>query len=201
MIKNLANKLNLVILISGGGSNLQAIIDAINENKVDAYISVVISNKADAFGLERAEISGIKTELIDHTSFADRESFDRQLIKVIDCYKPDLLVMAGFMRILSDGFINHYENKMINIHPSLLPKFKGINTHKRALEAGETEHGLSIHYVTAELDSGPILKQVIVPILKNDTEELLAQRVLEQEHIAYPEVIQCIAKEKLSIIA
>jgi phosphoribosylglycinamide formyltransferase-1 len=200
MNKNQLNKLNLVVLISGGGSNLQAIIDAINEKRIDAYISAVISNKAQAFGLERAERSGIKTEFIDHTRYCDRESFDQQLIKVIDTYHPDLLVMAGFMRILSSEFINHYIHKMINIHPSLLPKFKGLNTHKRALEAGETEHGLSIHYVTAELDSGPILKQVSVPILKNDTEEILAKRVLEQEHIAYPEVIQCIAKEKLSII-
>ena len=198
MHTNSAHKLKLVILISGGGSNLQAIIDAIGENKLNADIMAVVSNKADAYGIQRAKKCGIKTEIIEHIKYPSRHDFDQELVQIIDKYTPDLVVMAGFMRILSDNFINHYNNKMINIHPSLLPKFKGLHTHKRALEAGEVEHGLTIHYVTAELDSGPILKQVKVPILKNDNEEILAQRVLKQEHIAYPELIQCIAQEKLS---
>jgi len=196
MTKNSSQKLNLVVLISGSGSNLQAIIDAIESNRLDASIRAVISNKHDAYGLQRAKKAGISTEVLEHKNFPDRESFDLQLIKTIDQYLPDLLVMAGFMRILSDGFINHFTDRMINIHPSLLPKFKGLHTHKRALEAGEAEHGLTIHYVTAELDSGPILKQVKVPVYKDDNEETLANRVLEQEHIAYPEVIQWIAENK-----
>jgi len=196
MTKNSSQKLNLVVLISGSGSNLQAIIDAIESNRLDASIRAVISNKHDAYGLQRAKKAGISTEVLEHKNFPDRESFDLQLIKTIDQYQPDLLVMAGFMRILSDGFINHFTDRMINIHPSLLPKFKGLHTHKRALEAGEAEHGLTIHYVTAELDSGPILKQVKVPVYKDDNEETLANRVLEQEHIAYPEVIQWIAENK-----
>lgn len=198
MSKKTQNKLNLVVLISGGGSNLQAIIDSIKADKLDACINAVISNKADAFGITRAKQAGIKTQVINHKNYPNRDDFDLQLIEIIDQYHPDLIVLAGFMRILTDQFIQHYNNKMINIHPSLLPKFKGLNTHKRALDAGETTHGLSIHYVTAELDSGPILKQVSVPVLATDTEQTLAQRVLQQEHIAYPEVIQCIAQEQLT---
>ena len=200
MTKNHLQKLNLVVLISGSGSNLQAIIDAIENNNLDASIKAVISNKNNAFGLQRAKKAGISTEVLDHQNFPDRESFDGQLVKTINQYQPDLLVMAGFMRILSENFINHFTGRMINIHPSLLPKFKGLHTHKRALEAGETEHGLTIHYVTAELDSGPILKQVKVPVFKDDSEKTLANRVLAQEHIAYPEVIQWIAKNKLSAL-
>jgi len=197
MINNQSNKLNLVVLISGGGSNLQAIIDSIENNNLNASIKAVVSNKSNAYGLTRAKNSGIATEIIEHKDYPDRESFDQQLIKIINKYHPDLIVMAGFMRILSEEFINNFTGKMINIHPSLLPKYKGLHTHKRALEAGDTEHGLTIHYVTAELDSGPILKQIKVPVLKNDNEETLANRVLEQEHIAYPEVIQWIAENKL----
>ncbi|MFK5986467.1 MAG: phosphoribosylglycinamide formyltransferase [Pseudomonadota bacterium] len=196
MHMKLPQKLNIVVLISGSGSNLQSIIDAIENNKLDACIKAVICNKNDAYGMQRAQQAGIATQLIEHTLFPDREAFDQQMIKVIDQYQPDLLVMAGFMRILTEPFINHYQGKMINIHPSLLPKHKGLHTHRRVLEAGETEHGLTIHYVTTELDSGPILKQVKIAVLKDDTEEKLAARILEQEHIAYPEVIQWIAKEK-----
>jgi len=188
--------LKIVVLISGSGSNLQAIINAIKENRLDAEISVVICNNADAYGLKRAHSESIPTEIIDHRLFESRELFDQQLIKVIDHYKAELIVMAGFMRILSDGFIKHYKNRMINIHPSLLPKYKGLNTHERVLESGDEEHGLTIHYVTTELDSGPILKQVKIKINKGDTKEVLAARILQLEHIAYPEVIQCIAKQK-----
>ncbi|MFK5893876.1 MAG: phosphoribosylglycinamide formyltransferase [Pseudomonadota bacterium] len=201
MVNDVPQKFNLVVLISGSGSNLQAIIDAVKGNKLDVSIKAVISNKEDAYGIQRANKAGIRTEIIDHKNYPDRETFDQQLIKIIDKYHPDLLVMAGFMRILSEEFINHFKNRMINIHPSLLPKFKGLHTHKRVLQAGEKEHGLTIHYVTAELDSGPILKQVKVPVFIDDTEETLASRVLEQEHIAYPEVIQWIANKKSSHIA
>jgi phosphoribosylglycinamide formyltransferase 1 len=200
MTKNYSQKLNLVVLISGSGSNLQAIIDAIEKHNLDVSIKAVISNKSNAYGLQRAKKAGITTEVLEHEHFTDRDSFDHQLVKTIDQYQPDLLVMAGFMRILSEHFINHFAGRMINIHPSLLPKYKGLHTHKRALEAGETEHGLTIHYVTAELDSGPILKQVKVPVFKNDNVETLAKRVLTQEHIAYPEVIQWIAEKKLSAL-
>ena len=198
MANSLSQKFNLVVLISGSGSNLQAIIDAIDKNNLAISIKAVISNKRDAYGVQRAKNAGISTEILEHKNYPDRKAFDQQLIKLIDKYHPDLLVMAGFMRILSEDFINHFKNKMINIHPSLLPKFKGLHTHKRALEAGEKEHGLTIHYVTAELDSGPILKQIKVPVLTDDTEQTLADRVLEQEHIAYPEVIQWIANKKKS---
>jgi phosphoribosylglycinamide formyltransferase 1 len=201
MANSLPQKFNLVVLISGSGSNLQAIIDAIDSNNLAVSIKAVISNKHDAYGIQRAKNAGINTEILEHKNYPDRNDFDQQLIKIIDQYHPDLLVMAGFMRILSDDFINHFRNKMINIHPSLLPKYKGLHTHKRALEAGEKEHGLTIHYVTSELDSGPILKQVKVPVLTGDTEQTLASRVLEQEHIAYPEVIQWIANKKLSDMA
>ena len=201
MANSLPQKFDLVVLISGSGSNLQAIIDAIDSNNLAVSIKAVISNKHDAYGIQRAKNAGINTEILEHKNYPDRNDFDQQLIKIIDKYHPDLLVMAGFMRILSDDFINHFRNKMINIHPSLLPKYKGLHTHKRALEAGEKEHGLTIHYVTSELDSGPILKQVKVPVLTGDTEQTLASRVLEQEHIAYPEVIQWIANKKLSDMA
>ncbi len=178
-------KLPLVVLISGGGSNLQAIIDA----ALPVEIKAVISNKADAYGLERARKAGIPTHHIDHTEFDGREAFDAALMECIDQYQPRLVVLAGFMRILTDGFVEHYAGRLINIHPSLLPKYKGTNTHARAIEAGDAEAGCSVHLVTAELDSGPILLQARVPILKGDTPESLAARVLEQEHRIYPEAI------------
>ncbi len=186
----------LVILISGSGSNLQAIIDAIARKKLDAQIAAVISNNKAAYGLQRARAADIPTHVIEHQQFPDRESFDQQLMQTIDQYQPDLVVLAGFMRILSSDFVAHYDQKMINIHPSLLPRYKGLHTHRRVLEAGEKEHGLTIHYVTADLDSGPILRQVKVPVLDDDDESTLAARVLEQEHIAYPEVIQWLATKK-----
>ncbi len=201
MASNGSHKLNIVVLISGNGSNLQAIIEAIKNNKLDASIKAVISNNHNAYGIQRANNAGINTEILDHKNYPDRERFDQQLIKLIDQYQPDLLVLAGYMRILCDNFINHFSNKIINIHPSLLPKFKGLNTHKRVLQAGEKEHGLTIHYVTSELDSGPIIKQVKVPVFVDDTEDTLSSRVLEQEHIAYPEVIQWIANKKFCATA
>ncbi len=190
-------KLPLVVLISGGGSNLQAIIDAAAHDELPVEIRAVISNKADAYGLERARQAGIETVVIDHTRFDSREAFDAELSRTIDGYKPQLVVLAGFMRILSDGFVHHYEGRMLNIHPSLLPRYKGTNTHARAIEAGDSEAGCSVHLVTAELDSGEVLLQARVPILEGDTAETLAARVLEQEHVIYPEAIRGFARRVL----
>ena len=191
--------LPIVVLLSGSGSNLQAIIDQIAEGRLNARIMAVISNKADAYGLERAKKAGIPTELIEHHQFDSRESFDAQLIKTIDKYQPKLIVLAGFMRILTDDFVNHYYGRMINIHPSLLPRYRGLHTHRRALEAGDSEHGLTIHYVSSELDGGPVILQKTVPVLEGDDEQTLAQRVLEQEHQAYPQVIQWIAENRVQV--
>lgn len=184
-----AAKLPIVVLISGSGSNLQAIIDAAQQ-ELPVEIKAVISNKADAYGLERAQKAGIETVVVDHTNFDSRQSFDTELARVIDEFDPGLVVLAGFMRILSDDFVHHYEGRMLNIHPSLLPKYKGTNTHARAIEAGDAEAGCSVHLVTAELDSGPVLLQAKVAILDGDTPETLAARVLEQEHMIYPEAIR-----------
>lgn len=190
----------IVVLISGGGSNLQSIIDSIADKTLDAKICAVITNSADAYGLERAKKAGIPTEIIDHKQYDSRESFDAELTQHLEKYQPELIVLAGFMRILSDDFVNHFYGKMINIHPSLLPKYRGLHTHKRALEAGDSEHGLSIHYVSAKLDGGPVILQKIVPILDNDTEKSLTERVLVQEHIAYPQVIQWFSQGRLQLI-
>ncbi len=191
--------LPIVVLLSGSGSNLQAIINKIAEGRLNARIMAVISNKADAYGLERAKKAGIPTEVIEHHQFDSRESFDAQLIKTIDKYQPKLIVLAGFMRILTDDFVNHYYGRMINIHPSLLPRYRGLHTHRRALEAGDSEHGLTIHYVSSELDGGPVILQKTVPVLEDDDEQTLAQRVLEQEHQAYPQVIQWIAENRVQV--
>jgi phosphoribosylglycinamide formyltransferase-1 len=185
--------LSVVVLISGSGSNLQAIIDA----ELPITIRAVISNRADAYGLTRAEQAGIPTAVLDHRGFPDRESYDAALRELIDSYRPGLLVLAGFMRILSDGFVRHYEGRMINIHPSLLPKYRGLDTHARAIAAGDAEAGCSVHFVTPELDSGPIIIQARVTIRDGDTPETLAARVLEQEHRIYPEAIRKFAEGEL----
>jgi phosphoribosylglycinamide formyltransferase-1 len=189
-------KLPIVVLISGGGSNLQAIIDASNDD-LPVEIKAVISNKATAYGLERARQAGIETVVVDHTRYESRQAFDGELSRAIDTFEPGLVVLAGFMRILSDEFVHHYEGRMLNIHPSLLPKYKGTNTHARAIEAGDSEGGCSVHLVTAELDAGPVLLQARVPILEGDTPETLAARVLEQEHKIYPEAIRQFALKQL----
>ena len=187
---------SIVVLISGSGSNLQALIDAANqENQFN--IAAVISNQADAYGLERANRAGIKTVCIDHKEFPDRESFDQALIQEIDSCYPDLLALAGFMRILTPKFVRHFQGKALNIHPSLLPKYRGLHTHKRVLEAGDTEHGCSIHLVTDELDGGPLIIQSRVPVLANDTEDILANRVLKDEHIIYPMVVSWYTQGRL----
>jgi len=188
-------KLPLVVLISGSGSNLQSIIDAA-ANDLPVEIRAVISNRADAYGLTRASEAGIATAVLDHTAYADRPSYDAALQELIDSYAPELVVLAGFMRILGDEFVRHYEGRMMNIHPSLLPKYRGLHTHARAIEAGDREAGCTVHLVTPELDAGPILLQARVPVLENDTPESLATRVLEQEHRIYPEAIRLFAEKR-----
>ena len=192
------SKLSLVVLISGGGSNLQAIIDAISNQQLDAEISAVISNQVSAFGLDRAARADIDSHVINHKQFPDRASFDRAMINIIDPLKPDLIVLAGFMRILSDEFIDHFHNRLINIHPSLLPKYKGLNTHQLAIDNHDAVHGASVHFVSHELDSGPVVIQAEVPVLDSDDNKSLAARVLEQEHKVYPMVIQMIADGRLT---
>jgi phosphoribosylglycinamide formyltransferase-1 len=188
---------NIVILISGGGSNMAAIVrTAQTQNwakQFNAQVSAVISNKADAKGLAFAKEHGIATAVIDHKAFAGepqpREAFDDALMKEIDQHQPHLVVLAGFMRILTPGFVAHYEGRLINIHPSLLPAFTGLNTHARAIEAGCKFAGATVHRVTAELDHGPILAQAVVPVLPDDTADTLAARVLTQEHLIYPKAV------------
>ena len=174
-------KRSFVVLISGSGTNLQAIIDAVNDGRIDAVISAVISNRADAKGLQRARQAQIETVVVDQKEHEDRAAYDRALVSIIDTFAPDLVVLAGF--------ISHYEHRILNIHPSLLPEFKGLHTHRRALQAAKQVHGASVHFVSNELDSGPIVIQAEVPVLENDTEESLAQRVLQQEHVIYPVAI------------
>jgi phosphoribosylglycinamide formyltransferase-1 len=188
---------NIVILISGDGSNMEAIILAAKaqnwEKPLQARVAAVISNRPSAKGLGLAQHHGVTTQVVDHTSFANtpnpREAFDTALIKKIDQYAPALVVLAGFMRILTPMFVAHYEGQLINIHPSLLPAFQGLNTHQRAIEAGCQFAGATVHHVSAELDHGPILAQAVVPVMKHDTPESLAARVLTQEHLIYPAAI------------
>ena len=170
------------ILISGRGSNMLSSIKAIDDGELDASIVAVISNRPHAPGILLAQQAGITTSFVDHELFPSREEFDQALAKEIDLYQPDLVVLAGFMRILTTEFVEHFANRLINIHPSLLPKFKGLNTHQRAIEAGEKEHGASVHFVTPELDDGPIVLQARVNILETDDATTLAARVLEKEH-------------------
>ena len=192
------NKKSLVVLISGSGSNLQAIIDAVAIKQIDATISAVISNRPSAYGLERAAKAHIKTIVIDHAEFTRREDFDIALSKELDKLEPDLIALAGFMRILSDDFIEQYKGKILNIHPSLLPEFKGLDTHRRVIEAGKPFHGASVHFVDNELDSGPVVLQTEIAVENND-EETLAKRVLEQEHVIYPLAIQWFFEGRLSL--
>jgi len=176
----------VVILISGRGSNLQSILDA----KLDAQIAAVISNNPAARGINIARSAGVDTAVIDHRAFPDRASFEAVLADKVDSYRPDLLVLAGFMRILTEGFIKRFKNRIMNIHPSLLPAFPGVDTHRRALHEGVRIHGCTVHFVTPDLDHGPIVAQAAVPVLPGDDEERLAARVLEQEHRIYPEAIR-----------
>ncbi len=169
--------MNIVVLISGNGSNLQAIIDACKTNKIKGTVRAVFSNKADAFGLERARQAGIATHTLITSAFDSREAYDRELIHEIDMYAPDVVVLAGFMRILSPAFVSHYAGRLLNIHPSLLPKYPGLHTHRQALENGDEEHGTSVHFVTDELDGGPVILQAKVPVFAGDTEDDITARV------------------------
>lgn len=189
----------VVVLISGSGSNLQALIDRQQDTSLAIEIVGVISNCPDVLGLERASQAGIASALLDHKNFESRKDFDTALIDLIDNYRPDLVVLAGFMRILTPEFVQHYQGKMLNIHPSLLPKYQGLHTHKRALEAGDTVHGVTVHLVTEELDGGPAIIQALVSIEATDDENSLAQKVQQQEHIIYPMAVDWFAKKRLSI--
>ncbi len=196
----MSNKARVVVLISGSGSNLQALIDGVQSGELPINLAAVISNRPDVFGLERATKANIPTELLDHKTFTDRESFDRALMEKIDSYQPDLVVLAGFMRILTPEFTQHYLGRMLNIHPSLLPKFQGLHTHQRAIDAGESHHGVTVHFVTAELDGGPAVVQARVPVLANDDASILAKRVQRQEHVIYPLAVKWFAQGDLHMI-
>lgn len=189
----------MVVLISGSGTNLQAIIDAVEAQHIPGKIAAVLSNKAQAKGLTRATEHQIPTVVVDHKAYSSREAFDQAMIESLDQFKPDLVVLAGFMRILTEEFVSHYAGKLINIHPSLLPKYKGLNTHQRAIDAGETEHGCSVHFVTFELDGGPIIGQRSVAIDSNDTAAALAGKVQKQEHILYPLTCKLIMEGRLRL--
>jgi len=185
--------LSLVVLISGRGSNLKAILDAIDAGELDARVSAVISSRIDARGLDHARRAGIDTLALDAADYPDRDAYDRALQGLIDRFAPDLVVLAGYMRILSADFVRHYRGRLINIHPSLLPALRGLHTHQRALDEGLKEHGASVHFVTEELDSGPVIIQVRVPVLADDTAATLAARVLQQEHPLYVQALQLLA--------
>lgn len=190
---------DVVVLLSGTGSNLQALIDSFRTGDSPVRIRAVISNRADAYGLQRARDAGIDTAVLDHKAFEGREAFDAALVELIDGYQPQLVVLAGFMRILSGDFVRHYQGRLLNIHPSLLPKYKGLHTHQRALEAGDTEHGCSVHFVTEELDGGPLVVQAVIPVELDDTPERLAHRVHGQEHQIYPLAVRWFAEGRLRL--
>src|SRR5699024_3957524 len=178
---------------------LQAILDACKVNKIKGTVRAVFSNKADAFGLERAREAGIPTHVLSANDFANRDAFDKQLIAEIDNYTPDVVVLAGFMRILSPTFVEHYAEKLLNIHPSLLPKYPGLHTHRQALENGDKEHGTSVHFVTDELDGGPVILQARVPVFGGDTADDVTARVQTQEHAIYPLVISWFVDGRLKM--
>ncbi len=198
MVQSDTPRLPIVVLISGSGSNLQSIIDAARTD-LPVEIRAVISNKAEAYGLERARQAGIPARVLSHQEYPDRASYDTALSDLIDSYHPGLVVLAGFMRILSDAFVRHYEGRMLNIHPSLLPRHRGLHTHARAIEEGDSEHGATVHFVTPELDSGPIVLQARVRVEPDDSPESLATRVLEQEHRIYPQAIGWFAAGRLRL--
>jgi phosphoribosylglycinamide formyltransferase-1 len=189
----------IVILISGRGSNMEALLAAVARGELPVRIAAVISNRPDAKGLETAAAQGVPTAVVDHKGYAGREAFDAALAACIDGYAPDLVVLAGFMRILTEGFVRHYEGRLLNIHPSLLPSFPGLHTHQRALEEGVRIHGCTVHFVTPALDHGPVVVQAAVPVLDADDEAALAARVLQQEHIVYPLAVRWFADGRLRL--
>jgi len=190
---------NIVILISGRGSNMEAIVRAQQAEAWPARIAAVISNKPDAKGLVFAQANGIPTTVVPNKEFPTREAFDAALQATIDRFEPDLVVLAGFMRILTAPFVEHYAGRMLNIHPSLLPLFPGLHTHRQALDAGVEEHGATVHFVTAELDHGPAVIQARIPVLPGDTEDSLAERLLAEEHVIYPQAVRLFIEDRLSI--
>jgi phosphoribosylglycinamide formyltransferase-1 len=190
---------NIVILISGRGSNMEAIVRAQQAEAWPARIAAVISNKPDAKGLAFAQANGIPTAVVPNKEFPTRAAFDAALQATIDGFEPDLVVLAGFMRILTAPFVEHYAGRMLNIHPSLLPLFPGLHTHRQALDAGVQEHGATVHFVTAELDHGPAVIQARIPVLPGDTEDSLAERLLAEEHVIYPQAVRLFIEDRLSI--
>lgn len=191
---------NIVILISGRGSNMEALIAARDAGTLPVNIAAVISNRPEARGLETAAGAGIATRVVDHKAFAGREAFDAALAECIDAFAPDLVVLAGFMRILTEGFVSHYSGRLLNIHPSLLPAFPGLHTHQKAIDEGVRIHGCTVHFVTPALDHGPVVIQAAVPVLDDDTEDSLAARVLRQEHRIYPQAVRWFAEGRLSLV-
>lgn len=189
----------IVVLISGSGTNLQAIIDACKLDNYGGEIVAVVSNKADAYGLTRAQNADIATSVLSHKDYDSREDYDSALISEINHYQPDLVVLAGFMRILTPKFVQKFQGRLINIHPSLLPKYQGLHTHQRAIDAGDKEHGVSVHFVTEELDGGPVILQAKVPVFPEDTAEDLAQRVHQQEHRIYPMVVNWCCTQRVTM--
>jgi phosphoribosylglycinamide formyltransferase-1 len=190
---------NIVILISGRGSNMEAIVQACAQEQWPARVAAVVSNKADAAGLAYASARGIATAVLDHKAFDSREAFDAELARLLDGFAPDVVVLAGFMRILSEGFVRHFEGRMLNVHPSLLPAFAGLHTHQRAIESGCKLAGATVHFVTPELDHGPIVIQAGVPVLPGDTPDALSARVLVQEHQIYPRAVRWFVEEQLQV--
>ncbi len=190
---------SVVILISGRGSNMEALLAAVARGELPVRVAAVISNRPDAKGLETAAAQGVPTAVVDHKAHAGREAFDAALAECIDGYAPDLVVLAGFMRILTEGFVRHYEGRLLNIHPSLLPSFPGLHTHQRALDEGVRIHGCTVHFVTPALDHGPVVVQAAVPVLDGDDEATLAARVLQQEHLVYPLAVRWFAEDRLTL--
>lgn len=201
MIAEQPERPRIVILISGSGSNMQAIAEACARDEIDAEICAVISNKEGVLGLERAQQAGIRTQVLDHKQYTSREAFDAAMIRAIDEYAPDAVVLAGFMRILTPDFVRHYEGRLLNIHPSLLPAYKGLHTHQRVLEAGDKQHGVTVHFVTEGLDDGPNIIQAVVPVLDDDTEDSLRARVQSQEHVIYPIAVKWLLEGRLRMDA
>ena len=194
----MSKRLSLAILLSGNGTNLQAIIDSIDSGQLKADIKIVISNNKDAFGLERAKINSIKNLCIDHKDFADRESFDERLLEEVKQEKIDFIVLAGFMRILGSNFIRNFPNKILNIHPSLLPKYPGLNTHKKVLENKDKEHGVTVHLVDEGLDSGPIIGSIKLKVIDGEKESDLVRRIHKIEHYIYPKILSEFQEGKIS---
>ena len=192
---------SIVILISGRGSNMASLLAAVADGSLPVRVAAVIANRPDAPGLQSAASAGVATQVVDHRAYADRVAFDTALAQAIDAHAPDLVVLAGFMRILSDAFVEHYSGRLINIHPSLLPSFPGLHTHQRALDEGVRVHGCSVHFVTPALDHGPLIVQAAVPVLDDDDAARLAARVLEQEHRIYPLAVRWFVEGRLRIEA